>query len=94
MTYDPADDLSQVDVPVLALFAEHDDVVIAEQNVSSLEDALSHNEAVTTEVVPDVNHLFLPAETANPSEWTALSTELSMSLLDRIRQWMLTTGLA
>jgi hypothetical protein len=94
MTYDPADDLQAIEVPVLALFAAYDDVVIAEQNMTSLEDALRYNETVTTAMIPDVNHLFLSAETANPSEWTARTTELSTPLLERIREWIQTTGLA
>jgi dienelactone hydrolase len=91
MTHDPADDWGRVHVPVLALYAQHDDLVSAEQNQPFLEAALlaGGNEDFTIDVISGVNHLFLPsAAGVTPDQWANLPQELPSEVVDTIAGWL------
>lgn len=91
LRYDPAQTWAQIDIPVLALYAELDDIVTDETNCPALENALAEagNEDVTILLVPGVNHLFLEAETADPSAWANLPGNLPANVIEIIVDWVL-----
>jgi uncharacterized protein len=91
MTYDPAEDWRRVRTPVLALYAQHDDLVTAAQNKPALAAALADagNQDFTIDLVTGVNHLFLPATaTTTPDEWASLPQQLPADAVDIIVSWL------
>ncbi|MCL4863207.1 MAG: hypothetical protein KJZ93_27625 [Caldilineaceae bacterium] len=90
LRHDPATDWAQVRVPVLALYAEFDDTVIASINQPALETALAkaNNGDVTVSLVAGVNHLFLAAEEANAQAWATLPQTLAPQVVETIVDWL------
>ena len=90
LTYDPAPALEEVDVPVLALFGEKDLQVPAETNRAAIEAALERggNEAFTTDVLDDLNHLFQTSETGSPSEYARIEETMAPAALETIADWI------
>lgn len=88
MRLDPASFWSQVDVPVLALYAEHEASVFAETHAPVLAELLDDNPDVTISTVPGVNHLFMEADTGNPQEWPNLPQAVPERVLTRIGEWL------
>lgn len=87
--YDPAPDLANVEVPVLALYGGLDVQVPAESNKAALEAALAHNDDVTVTVFPKANHLFQEAETGAPDEYALLAPGFLPGFLDTVSEWLL-----
>jgi pimeloyl-ACP methyl ester carboxylesterase len=72
--YDPAPTLRQLRVPVLALFGELDNNIIAEKNRTAWETAMKaggHGD-YTLRILPKANHLQLEANTGNNAEMASL----------------------
>jgi pimeloyl-ACP methyl ester carboxylesterase len=72
--YDPAPTLRQLRTPVLALFGELDNNVLAEKNKAAWEEALAsagHTDA-TLRILPKANHIMLEAEIGNNGEMATL----------------------
>ena len=86
----PAEVLRQVEVPVLALFAEKDLQILPEQNRAPLEAALNDSDSpsVTVETLSGMNHLFQPADTGVPSEYRQIETTMAPAVLERITAWI------
>ena len=74
MRYDPAPALRATRVPVLALNGALDLQVPADENLAGIERALraGGNRDVTVEKLPGLNHLFQPARTGAPSEYSEI----------------------
>ena len=91
VSLDPAEALSQVSCPVLALFGERDMQVPAAANRVPLEAALARarNKRVTVKVYPEANHLFIKSVTGNPSEYPTLEKVFVGGLLDDVSSWIL-----
>lgn len=89
LTYDPQDYLTQLDVPVLALFGDLDVQVDADQNAAALEMALAENEDVTIVRFPTANHLFQEAITGGLEEYGSLPNEFTAEFLPTISDWLL-----
>jgi uncharacterized protein len=72
--YDPAPTLRQLRTPVLALFGELDDNVLAQKNQAAWEAALAAggNRDFTVRVLPKANHLQLEAEVGSNAEMPSL----------------------
>jgi pimeloyl-ACP methyl ester carboxylesterase len=91
LKYNPADDWAQVNVPVLAIFAELDTQVPLEPNRSELEVAFhaSGNPDFTIVTLEATNHLFQPGvETGAPQEYATLESEFVPELLQTITGWL------
>lgn len=86
--YNPADYLSKVDVPVLALNGTKDIMVNCEQNLSNVKRYLAHNNDVTVVPIEGVNHLLLPCETGTQEEYVKITSPVSPKVLDVIREWI------
>jgi alpha-beta hydrolase superfamily lysophospholipase len=90
LTYDPLPMMRKVSQPVLILQGALDRQVTADQ-ATMLEQAAqsSGNKDVTLRVFPNLNHLFLPAKTREPSEYSALERKvLSDELLNILSDWI------
>jgi pimeloyl-ACP methyl ester carboxylesterase len=88
--YDPSDDWARVQVPVLAVFAEKDAQVLAEQNASGLQAALESagNEDFEITTIADANHLFQRSETGAFAEYGQLEPEFIEGFLDTVIEWI------
>lgn len=89
-TFDPADALSNVTVPVLAIFGERDTQVPPSLNAPPVRKALAGNPAATVTIYPEANHLFQKANSGLVSEYGALDKAFVPALLDDIATWILT----
>ncbi len=88
--YDPAQDLSELSVPVLVLFGGKDTQVSEELNEPEVREAL--NEAGTEfeiNVIENANHLFQEAETGEVSEYSTLDKEFIDGFLSTLSEWIL-----
>ncbi|MBX2997904.1 MAG: alpha/beta fold hydrolase [Caldilineaceae bacterium] len=91
IAYDPAEDLAQISVPVLAIFGGLDLQVPAEANADAVRAAAeaAGNEDVTIEIIPNANHLFQAAETGGVDEYSLLAPEFVPGFLELISEWLL-----
>ncbi len=91
IAYDPAEDLAQIDVPVLAIFGGVDLQVPAEANAEAVRTALAAagNEDVTIEIIPNANHLFQAAESGGVDEYGLLAPEFVPGFMELISDWLL-----
>ena len=90
LTYDPAADWAQTDVPVLAIFGGKDVQVDAAQNAPPLAAALLEggNSDVAVVVLPEANHLFQAADTGGFSEYATLPAEFTPDLIPTLLGWL------
>lgn len=91
MTYDPADALRKVSVPVFAAFGGLDTQVLPELNEGPMREALKANTKVQMKVYPEANHLFQRAKTGLVTEYAALDKTFLPGLLDDVTTWIRTT---
>jgi len=72
--YDPAPTLRQLHLPILALFGELDDNIIAEKNKAAWDSALraGGNRDYTLRILPRANHLMLEAKVGSNAEMPSL----------------------
>lgn len=90
LTYDPLPTIRKVRQPILILQGAIDRQVTADQ-AELLERAAreSGNKDVTARVYPDLNHLFLPAKTGAPSEYSSLSTNtIGGDVMNLLGDWL------
>ena len=90
LTYDPAEALEQVTVPVLAINGEKDLQVPWEENLREIEAALQRGGNTRYEIraFPDLNHLFQHAETGAPSEYKTIEETWSVEVMEVIADWI------
>ena len=88
-SYDPAPALRQLRVPVLALFGELDDNIVAEKNRNAWEAALKagNNRDYTLRILPKANHLQLEAKVGNNAEMTSLQRFVP-AYLSTLQDWL------
>ena len=89
-TYDPLTTIRKVRQPILILQGALDRQITAEQ-AAMLEKAAREggNKDVTTNIFPNLNHLFLPAKTGSFNEYTTLETSaLGDDVLKTIGDWL------
>ena len=93
LKYNPADDFSRTQIPVVAIIGTKDRQVPAEQNLPEIRKALENAENPHFEVValPELNHLFQTAKTGAPSEYRDIEETMAPIALEKITQWI--TGL-
>ncbi len=89
--YDPRPMLEQVTVPVLALNGGKDLQVDPKQNLTEIEKALKAggNKNYKTIELPGLNHLFQPATTGSPNEYSTIETTFSEDALKIMKDWIL-----
>ena len=91
LTYDPLPAIAKVRQPILILQGEIDRQVTAEQAQMIEKGArAAGNNQVTVRVFPGLNHLFLPAKTGAPSEYTSLSTAtIGDDVIKQLTDWLI-----
>ncbi len=91
LMYDPRVHLSELQIPVLALFGEKDLQVPAEENRAALAGALreAENPDVTIRVLPSLNHLFQTAETGSPMEYAQIEETFAPVALEAVSSWII-----
>jgi fermentation-respiration switch protein FrsA (DUF1100 family) len=90
MTYDPLPTIRKVRQPILILQGALDRQVTADQ-ADMLERAAREagNKDVTLRAYPDLNHLFLPAKTGSPVEYSSLSTNaIGGDVINLLGDWL------
>ncbi|MCW9706015.1 alpha/beta hydrolase family protein [Fodinibius salsisoli] len=87
--YNPTQDLTQLDIPVLAIFGEKDLQVLPQPNSTQMRNALKQGKApFTIEIIPSANHLFQKAKTGLPTEYGTLGETFSDSFWQVITEWI------
>lgn len=87
LRHDPAVDLAQLTIPVLALFGARDLQVLAQHSAPVCERVLTHARS-STRVYANLNHLFQNAATGSPSEYGALEETIDQDVLDDVVNWI------
>lgn len=88
VSYDPADYLSKVNIPVLALNGSKDKFVDADTHLPGWKRYMPENADVTTVKLEGLNHLFLPCETGLPDEYSKITAPLSPEMLTIVAEWI------
>ncbi|HEV2366239.1 MAG TPA: alpha/beta fold hydrolase [Caulobacteraceae bacterium] len=88
LSYDPVPALSRLRCPVLALWGSKDLQVPPDENAPVVSAALSHDPDVQVEVLPGLNHLFQPATTGSPAEYSAIAETFDPAALQKIGDWI------
>ena len=93
LALDPAQYLSQITIPVLALNGTKDLQVLHTQNLPAIEKSLqaAGNTKFITKALPDLNHLFQPAVTGLVQEYGLIETTFDPSAISEITAWILET---
>ncbi len=86
--YNPADYLSKVNIPVLAINGTKDVMVNCKQNLDNVKRYLAHNKDVTIVPIEGVNHLLLPCEKGTQDEYAKIKSPVSPIVLETIYQWI------
>jgi dienelactone hydrolase len=90
LTYDPLPAVAKVRQPILILQGAIDRQVTADQ-APMIEKAArtAGNKDVTVRLYPGLNHLFLPAKTGAPAEYTSLSTAtIGEDVIKQMGDWL------
>ena len=90
LAYDPLPAIRKVRQPVLILQGELDRQVTADQAEMLAKAARdAGNRDITSRVFPGLNHLFLPAKTGAPSEYSSLSTNtIPDEVMKQLTDWL------
>ena len=88
--FNPEKFVSKIKIPVLALNGDKDIMVPCNVNLKNWKMYLKKggNTDITIEVLPGLNHLFLPCKTCSPQEYTQLKEEFSPLALHIIGDWI------
>jgi uncharacterized protein len=91
LLHDPADDLRNLQIPVLALLGGKDLQVPPGENAAAIRAALESggNPDPTVEVLDGLNHLFQQAETGSPMEYGQIEETFAPAALERVSDWIL-----
>lgn len=90
LVFDPASVLTEVSVPVLAVYGELDLQVLPAQNEAPVREALANNSDSTIVVLDGLNHLFQPATTGLVDEYAQIQITMDESLLELVTDWIST----
>ena len=93
LTYEPAQTIARVRVPVLAINGQNDLLVPWEENLDEIEAALVRGGNADFEIhaLPGLNHLFQHSETGAPSEFRTIEETWSVEAMELIADWILKT---
>lgn len=92
--FDPALALKKVKCPVLALNGARDLQVTPNENISAIKSALEAggNKKVTTDIIPNLNHLFQECNTGSPDEYANIEQTFSPIAMTTVLQWLQKQG--
>ena len=91
MTLEPAEYLSKVTTPVLAINGTLDLQVAHDQNLPAIEEALkaAGNTSYRIEALSDLNHMLQKAETGTVQEYGMIEETINPEALNLISSWLL-----
>ena len=91
MQFDPADYLTKVKCPVLAVNGELDLQVTSKENLEGIKNSLAKagNKNVTIKEFEGLNHLFQKTETGAPSEYAKLEETFNEEAMKFVSDWIL-----
>jgi hypothetical protein len=89
LSHDPADLISQVQCPVLALFGSLDVQVTPRANLEPMREALQDNPGGEVIVFEGANHLFQDAVTGGVEEYSTLDRQFTEGFADTLSGWIL-----
>ena len=88
LSYDPAPTLSQLNIPILAIYGSLDVQVPASEDMAAANAALRGNSKATLVMLPGKNHLLQDAKTGAPNEYDAIEETMSPQALNLIADWV------
>jgi len=88
VTYDPADYLPQLKLPVLAIGGSLDWQVPSDENLAGIKKLLTDNNDTTVHQFEGLNHLFQTAETGAMGEYRDIEETFAPHALDMISNWI------
>ena len=87
--YDPQSDISNLQIPMLAIFGEKDSQVILEPNRTMAESLKENSDLNLTIVeIESANHLFQQSSTGLPSEYGMLDKRFADGFVEEIVEWL------
>ncbi len=91
ITYKPAENLSKIKCPVLALNGEKDLQVLPKENLNGIEQALKKggNTNYKIKELSGLNHLMQKCKTGNPNEYVKIEETMNPAVLKIIVEWIL-----
>jgi uncharacterized protein len=89
LTFDPADALRKVTVPVYAAFGALDIQVPPSMHEKPMREALKQNPTVVVKVYEGANHLFQKARTGGVAEYASLEKAFVPELPQDVARWIL-----
>jgi pimeloyl-ACP methyl ester carboxylesterase len=91
LTYDPAQYLGKITIPVLVLNGEKDKQVFAKENLAGFDKYLAQagNKHYKTIAFPGLNHFFQHAATGEVNEYATIEETISPEVLDTITRWII-----
>ncbi len=89
LRHDPADEISEVSCPVLALYGSLDIQVPPERNLEPMQMALSDNSLASVIVIDGANHLFQAAVSGSVEEYAVLEPEFIDGFESTVSDWIL-----
>jgi pimeloyl-ACP methyl ester carboxylesterase len=92
MYYDPAKDLKQLDISVLALFGKKDKQVLYKPNARRMRKALKQSKAdFTIKIIDHANHLYQHAKSGSFAEYRTLPKKFTAGFLPTVLHWLKNT---
>lgn len=88
LQFTPADFLSRIEVPVLALNGALDHQVPPDENLSAITAALARNPDVTVRRIDGLNHLFQTARTGAIGEYADITETIAPVVLTMVTEWI------
>ncbi len=92
--FEPADIISNIHVPMLAIFGENDMQVPLKQNIEAAEQLRDEVVSLEIAVIPHANHLFQHSNSGMPSEYGMLERTFTDAFIDTITDWLMEVSLA
>jgi len=88
LQFTPADFLSRIEVPVLAINGALDHQVPPDENLSAITAALARNPDVTVRRIDGLNHLFQTARTGAIGEYADITETIAPVVLTMVTEWI------
>ena len=88
VTYDPADYLPQLKLPVLAIGGSLDWQVPSDENLAGIKKLLTNNNDTTVRQLEGLNHMFQNAKTGAMGEYRDIEETFAPHALDMISSWI------
>ena len=88
LRHDPAEFLSQISIPTLALNGDKDLQVPAQENLAAIASAMKSNADFTRHTLESLNHLFQTAETGALGEYRQIEETIAPKVLNLMAEWI------